>query len=427
MKTLIICCIFSGFISTTQALTIKEAVKNSLENNKQILAQYKQVDIARERIAESKSSYYPRLSIGADYTYYDKNRDIFLPDGDSALMGLKNNYLFDFTVNQLLFDWGKRSNQVKLKRNNYLIELEKLRNLENQIIFNIKEYFYRIDYLKNNIYAHKFSLETAKEDLKVAKLKYKDGKISEYEVLRAEVEVVNSKPTLVWLENALKIAYRELEILIGTTFESTSINSDLDYKFPEITEDTILKKALQYNSSIQLIDLEKKTLQYRLKIESTSNKPKIEGFYSFEYLNPLTNVDEWDEINVVGVKASIPFFDGFKTSSRKRQNTLSLEKNTIEKEDLEDTVAKQVEEAYLDFTQAKILVEAQNANVKLAQSGLKIAKIRFKDGLSIQVELLDAKNALLHAQVSLNHSKYKCALSYFKLQFLTGELAREEI
>ena len=141
LKSLIICCIFSGFISTTQALTIKEAVKISLENNKQILSQHKQVDIAREGITESKSSYYPRLSIGADYTYYDKNRDVFIPDGDAILIGLKNNYLLDFTINQLLLDWGKRSNQVKLKRNNYFIELENLWNLENEIIFNIKEYF----------------------------------------------------------------------------------------------------------------------------------------------------------------------------------------------------------------------------------------------------------------------------------------------
>lgn len=402
------------------ALTLDEAINLALENNKQILAQKKQVEIIRQNVREAQSSFYPQLSIDGGYTYFDKTQDITLPTGNRVETSFNNNYSAALSINQLIFDWGKTPNLVGRSKSNLIIEEERLRYLENQTIFNIKEVFYQIVYLSKGIEAHKESLNAAEENLRISKEKNIQGTLSKYETVRAEVQVENIKPNIIWAENELSNALKDLETIIGIEIKNEEVEKELPFNFKEVQKDEMFELAKSYNSILKQLDLEKEVIKKQRRIDSSLNKPKLYGFYSYSFLNPFGPADEWERVQAAGVKVSFPFFDGFKTSSLVSKDRLSLDKNAIMKEDAGENIEKEMEKAYLDFVQARQLAKAQEASIKQARLGLEIARTRFKEGLSTQVELLDAQSARLAAETNLNTARYKLAKSYFLMQFLSG-------
>jgi len=402
-------------------LSLQEAIDLARKNNKNILEQKKQVEIVTQGIAEAKSGYLPQLSLGGNYTYYDKERKIYVPALDAYVRtGFHNEYLAEFQADQLIFDWGKTINNINKIGNQVAAELERLRELENQLVYDIREIFYRILYLKKNIAAYNKSLKAAQENLRISKEKNKHGRLSEYEVLRAKVEVDNLGPNIVWADNQLKVALKDLEIYLGGNFDTNEIGRQLTFSFGDITKEQVREKALAYNSGLLLLDLEGNDINYQLKIAAASNKPQVHGFYNYSYLNPFDAIAEWDNLSSAGIEFSFPFFDGFRTSHLVNKSKIGLEKNAIVLADQKHVLERNIEEAYLDFIQAGQLVSSQRTSIERAELGLEIAQTRFREGLSTQLELLDAQSALLDAQVNINYAEYKLAKSFYQLEYLSG-------
>ncbi|MFH1260004.1 MAG: TolC family protein [Elusimicrobiota bacterium] len=425
-KILLIQRVFFSFLllflsnNPLSALTIDEAIALSRQNNKQILQQKKQIAIAGQGVKEAKSYSWPQLSLNANYTYYDKEQRINLPGRGSIQMGFHNNYLAGVGVNQLIYDWGKTLNAVDKTRNIVKIEEEKLRYLENQLIFNLKEIFYRLVYLRKNVAVYKESWQTAEENLRSAKEKYRRGKLSRYETVRAGVEAENLKPNILWAENELKMAWADLELLLGTKVNDRLSPEDLPFNFPDEGKEKNLQEALAYNTSLKLLELERAGMANQLKMDAALNKPAVSAFLNYNYLNPFENQEKWENLSSIGVKINFPLFDGLRTAALVEKNRLILEKNVLQKEDTEENIAREVEKAWLDFTQTKQLIVSQEANIQAAELGLQIARTRFQEGLSTQIELLDAQTALQNAQANLHYTRYKTARSYFLLKFLAG-------
>lgn len=417
-KLILIALILSLYPVGVHALNLEEAIDIALKKNRQIEAQIKGIEAAKYGMKASKSPYYPQLSINAGYTYFDPEKVITIPGGGSVQMGFHNNYTIGAGLNQVIFDWGRTPGLVGQKKAALDMESEKLRSLKNSVIFGVREVFYRINYLKENIENFKEALKTSLENFRVSKMKFDKGQASRYQMLRAEVEMENIKPNIISAENSLAVAYKDLAILIGG--DAQTITGDLLFDFPLVDKKEALNKAVSDNTDMRVLELQMRSLKKQLTIDNSYNKPQLSGFASYDYQNPFNNETKWDGILSAGVKLTFPFFDGLKTYSMKKADKFSIEKIEVQQKDLEDNLAKEIERLYLDYIQAKELIVSQEANIREAKLGLDIARTRYNEGVSTQVELLDAQNALLRAKVNLNMARYDLARSFYMLQMVQG-------
>jgi len=75
-----------------------------------------------------------------------------------------------------------------------------------------------------------------------------------------------------------------------------------------------------------------------------------------------------------------------------------------------NTIRLEVTEALNNYQEARELIESQEKNVEQARESLTIAEVRYKQGISTQLEVMDSRTALTSAR-----SQYATALHNFSL------------
>lgn len=88
--------------------------------------------------------------------------------------------------------------------------------------------------------------------------------------------------------------------------------------------------------------------------------------------------------------------------------------------DLERLVELDVTQAHISIQDAMAKMESERGNVTLAQEGLRLAELRFQEGVGTQSEILDAELALTNAQSSLFQALREYAVANAALERATG-------
>lgn len=93
----------------------------------------------------------------------------------------------------------------------------------------------------------------------------------------------------------------------------------------------------------------------------------------------------------VGVSVTVPVFDRFLTRSQVRQAHLAAENERIVREDLEQDIAVQVRQAFLDYRNAQKRLDVTARQLAAAEAALAAEEDRYELGVSTLVELAQAR------------------------------------
>jgi len=93
LLSVVLCLIFLSGEGRTDVLTLDEAVRVALANNRQILIAKEKIEEARQRIEEAKAGYLPTINLSGTYTRLSETPSMSVPDYGSIEMGKADNYL----------------------------------------------------------------------------------------------------------------------------------------------------------------------------------------------------------------------------------------------------------------------------------------------------------------------------------------------
>jgi outer membrane protein TolC len=130
--------------------------------------------------------------------------------------------------------------------------------------------------------------------------------------------------------------------------------------------------------------------------------------------------DQWNNTWSVTLALSVPIFDGLATRSRVKQAKSTANQIQIGKEQLLNGIGLEVRAAYLSFVEAKDLLNVQGETVQQAEESLRIANLRYKNGLITNVELTDTELALTQAQTNYSNALNDYIIAIAKLEKATA-------
>ena len=116
----------------------------------------------------------------------------------------------------------------------------------------------------------------------------------------------------------------------------------------------------------------------------------------------------------------IHFFTGFETSGKIRQAKVDYTQSKLANSQLIRQVRLEVRNAQGRVEEARKRVEALGETVGQAERGVEIAQVRFKNGIGIQLELLDAQVALITARVNRITALHDLAVAASDLRRAVG-------
>lgn len=409
-------------------LGLAQSARIALQSSKKLKAALKERERARGTVLEGYDVVLPELKLQTDYT---RLRDVpsFSGGGGTLKVGDKDNYSYGLTLRQPLFS-GAIGPTVRGSRIYSQLVEQSVATTRQQVIYGTRHAYYDVLLAKNLLDVAEMSVGAARAHLAEAEKRKRQGVASDFDVLRASVELSNEEAKRIRLRNQGRLALAALLREMGVSQQSQIQLADpLRYEKTDADLHVAVRAALRNRHELLQSELAVRLQQQLLKVAKSGWLPNLSLLVTYRRAKPSPlngTQNTWDDQLSAGISLEVPIFDGLRTLGKVRQSKAEFERQKIELSDTEEAILLEVRQAVLSLEDAAELVESQQANLGRAREGLRLAEARYRNEMSTQVEVLDARAALVAAQGLYHQAVYDHTMARLKIEKATGTLDAPE-
>ncbi len=413
-------------------LSIEDAVKLTLAHNKMLQQTLEERNVAEGQLVSSRSAYLPNLGLAAQYQRQElvPSFDIAFPGAppEHVQIGTLNNYSAALTVRQPLYAGGAITAQVQIARLSSLLADQTVRAATQDVVYATETAYY-------NLLVSQHLVDISTEDVRAAKAHLDDvekkragGVASNFDVLRAQVELSNSQVSLIRSKNAINIARANLIKTMGVSQDSDfSLSDEFVFAPIKVPMEEAVKTAFTNRPDLYSKEYQIRQQREQLRIARSRYLPTVSAYFTNTWANPNprifgSSVNEWGQIWQAGVQGAWPIFDGFQREGNIMQQKARLRQAQIGLVDAEETAVTELTQAILSMENAAESVQSQQLNVTRATEGLRLADVGYQQGINTQVEVIDAQSALTTARVNYLQAIYQHVVAKLAVQRAMGTI-----
>ncbi|MCF3649425.1 TolC family protein [Synoicihabitans lomoniglobus] len=396
-------------------LDLRTAIEFAVENNFTIRQARERIREQEGLIVEVKSQVLPNVSLGGSYS-----RDASSLAGPNSS---EQNWQIALQARQLLYSGGgvrAALDAQSIVRETALLDLQAVINDQ---LLQVRTNFYNVLLAREQIDVQEENVKLLEEQLTTARNRFEAGAVSNFDVLRAEVELANAKTPLIRARNTLRTSIDELRYSLG--FDNR--NPDHVDVAPEfIGSLDIVPVSFDFAAAIdaaranrpELVRLSKlvDAREAGIVIAKSDRLPTVHATAGYRVQKSFASdrfqesLDGW----TVGIQSNWAIWDGRATKGRVAQAMSQKEQARLALEDATLGVEVEVRRALSALIEATELADAAGKVVEQADEALRLANARYGAGTATQLELLSAQVALTQArnnQLQANYSYNVAAAS----------------
>ncbi|MDR2969330.1 MAG: TolC family protein [Tannerellaceae bacterium] len=377
------------------------------------------IDEAGQQINESRSNVLPQINASGSFEHSMVLPTTMLPGeliGESGTqipvqMGSKNELGFGLTIEQIIFS-PTLFTGIKIARNKQ--ELQRLRAAmtKEEIIFDVSNAFY--DILGSMQELDNINYMIAKQDslYLLTEKRVEENVTREVDLNRIKVNLTNLQARGKNMRNTISQQKRYLQILIGIPVEDAFEVDDSEIKSIGISE---LRDYSQSHNRIELDVLNKQREMLELKIRNHKMKylPTLSAIaatgYQFQSDKLNLTREPWYSSAIVGVRLTIPIFDGLGKRSRVKQKQIQLQSLDWDIRETRQTLSVDYLNAKNQLEIINELVQVQSGNLQLAEKVYTQTMALYSEGLADITDLLETETSLHEVKIgySIELIRYK--------------------
>ncbi|MCI0406436.1 MAG: TolC family protein, partial [candidate division Zixibacteria bacterium] len=411
------------------ALTLEECIRQALAQNRLLLVGKSRVEAQRSRAGQARSAFYPTLGLSATYTRLGNAPGAVIPamppliPGEREIViGFKDNYLARLSLNAPLFTWGKIAQPYRIEKERVTAESLQLAQSEEEIKLATTELFWSALALEKNLEVRKKSAESLERHLKTVENKLTFGQASNFEKLRAQVELTNARVPITETEAQLKTLYDRLQnLLVLPVGDTLTLSGELEFTPLEKALSEVVEKAKSNRPELKSLAVEKQLLARAQSLAAVENRPSLSLFSNVEYKNPFNARQVWKLDWNAGAGITFLLFSGF--HSRYKVEELEYQKKVLDLtiKETEAQIEQEVRQAFYELDVAAENSAALKENIALAEKALEIAKVQYEAGVITNLEELDAELSTLSAQTAYFSAVSNYLIAKARLEKAAGQ------
>jgi outer membrane protein len=427
--------LFTGRMATAQDfLTVNDAIGSALKSNYDI--EILKLDSTSYAIDNhyANGAFLPQVNGSASRVFNNNNQNQKLADGtmkDRA--GIKsNNLAASVYLNWTLFD-GLRmfATKAKLEEFQRLGEIAVKQQVVTTVAAVINNY-YNIVRQKQQLKAIEEQMSINDERVKLADKKFSVGLGAKPELLQAKVDL-NAQRAAQLIEQTLIVQLKQdLNQLMGlATTKSYEVadsipfdsNLDLGTLRNEIERSNPTLLLAKKNIDISKLQLKENiALQYPvLSFNSAYNLSRLNNSEVINTFTPLFNQNKGFNY---GLSISVPILNNFSTRRLISQSKLNISLRQVSYSSQLSQIDVALNNAFKNYELYKKLLTLEEENILLAKENVIIALERYKQGISINLELRQAQISLEEGYDRLIAARYNTKVAETELLRLHGNILR---
>ncbi|OOV20385.1 TolC family protein [Flavobacterium sp. LM4] len=432
-KTLTFTLIFLGYLGYSQS-KLDAYIAAGLKNNEVIKQHNFDINKSMYALKEAHALFYPTVSLNGTYTKAEGGRTIDIPIGDmlnpvySTLNQITNSNAFPALENQSVLINPDNFYDAKIHTTMPLLNFEIIYNkriktqqaslqkteleiYQRELVKEIKIAYYKYLQSVEGVKIYEDALALVKENQRVNQSLFKNDKINRTAVLRSDNEVKRIQANLETAIQNSKNAQSYFNFLLNQKLD-TAIETDQNETLPAeaISENTQSREELQKLTTVKELNdnVSKLTQSYWF--------PKVNGFADFGIQDFDFEADKQSRYYFAGVGLEWNIFSGNKNKFKLKQAEEDSKKISSQIDNVKQQLLLQFQ---VSQNNLKSALEEYYADKSQKESAKKynedITKL-YKEGQAIYIELLDAQNQWVNAQLNTNIALYNSWIAYAELE-----------
>ncbi|MBR1770387.1 MAG: TolC family protein [Bacteroidales bacterium] len=415
-------------------LDLQTALRIAKDKNPTI--QIAQMEIQRVDYSKKEvlANLLPNLSATGQYTNNVMKSVMFMPASMSAAfggksymeIGYKNSFSGTVSAGMPLVNFALWE-QLKSKQTEMDLILEQVRSSKIDMTKQVKDAYFNVLFAKASLVVLEQSIDNAKETLKTVETSYNNGLASEYDYLRAQVQVNNLNPTYLSAKNGVELAELQLKMLLSIPMEQQiNISETLnDYENSvSLLSSFENQKLLEGNSTLRQLDLNIESLKHTLKMTKMQHLPSLSAFGQYAYQTQAEDFKfqdyKWVSSAAVGLSLSVPIFSGNSVLNQTKQVQIALKELELQRSYVSEGQDLQVTAALDNMRTANEQLLVNKEAIAQAERGYDIAKVRYNTGTGTILELNDSELALTQSRLNYQQSLYNYLSAQAQLEQVLG-------
>ncbi len=393
-------------------------VNTALAENKDLLIAISRIEEARSFLVFTEADIYPRFDLEGGANRGNFNGGIISSDPDEPI----NSAFISPVVNWEIDFWGKFRRANESARAQLLATKYAKTTIQISLISEVVgAYFMLLDF-KERLRVSEQTLESRDESLEIMQKRFDKGVIPEIDLNQAQVQreiaaaaVPANKRLIANTENAISILLGRFPQEVKTDLDlynqtippnvPTGLPSSLLERRPDILQALYLIQA--QNALIGVAVAERfPALSLSGAVGAATNdaaQMTIDGFV-------------WS----VGAGLAGPIFNFGQDKSRVEIEKDRTEQALYSYQNVVLNAFREVSDALVDITTYREQIGALKSQVKAAENANRLSKMRYDQGFSSYLEVLDSERAQFSAQLDLSQATQEYYNSYVRLYKALG-------
>ena len=417
---------------TKLELTLEDCIKIGIDSNKVLKVDKSKLEFAEQKLKEVNTLFYPTLKFLGTYSRFSPIDPFVLGGGFVISPSILDNYTTKLMLNSPIFTGNRISGTSELNEYNIKAAKEDYNKDLAQLKYDIKNGFWNyykakqlqksIDDNIKQVEAHLFDVQNLMNN----------GLATLNDVLKVKVQLSNVRLMKLDADNNIEIAMIGLANTMGISL-NTQIELKVEsgkwgevgqfYQIPSL--DVLVQTATLNRSEVKALQMRIKAAEASITVVKSGWYPQISVGANLTYANPnpriFPTVEKFNTTWDVSLQLSYDIWNWKVTSYQTAQAEIVLDQNKIMLEQIKDGIVFEVKQVYLSLIKSQEKVKLAFETVKQAEENLRVTYDKFKMGLAINSDVVDAEYTLLNANITYVTSFVDYEVLYAKLQRSTEQ------
>lgn len=404
------------------------AVSIALEKNFDLILESYQVVLAENDNTMGNAGMLPTIDLSGEARQSIQNTEqqFFSGDTQSRTAAKTTNYNAGVNMAWTLFDGLKmfatkeRLEEIQ-KTNKYAFRAQ----VQN-VLSDVMKAFYNTALEQERLALLQSTLALSEERVGISKEKYEVGKASKLEYLQAQVDYNTDQSALVRQQEVIARSKLALLQLLGL---DTSDSLSLQYNYelngllalPELEE-----TALQQNPDLQYLQSQREVAMLTTRERERELYPSLDFNLGYNYSNLKAEAGflQSNRTNGVnyGLSATMTLFDGLNQQRVIQNSKIQSEYAMTAFEQAKMQLLTAIRSGFLTLKNSLTLVALEEQNLEVAKENVEIALERYRIGKSNPLEIREAQNNAVNAQIRHLEALNSAKIAEIELKRLSGQI-----
>jgi outer membrane protein len=418
---------------SVKRLTVKEAIDLGVANSKQLIVSKAKVKEAQAKVQQAQDKVIPEVGVSGTYLHLNTPTVSMANEAtgnggssDSPLAALSN--IHDVALVQVSASWpvfnGFRTRNTKVM-NAYLEQAAQYdaQTTRSNVALTTAKAIYQYYELLETRTTIEENLKHEQQRVTEFKNQEEQNLLARNDRLKAELQASNVELALTDVNNSVKLAEYSLTILLGLPEETTlELDTTGMFELAALTTwNEYLQTGLENRTELKSAAVQLKAGESGYKIAKANRLPTVA--LTAGYVNAfIPNVVNVTNALNGGVSLKYSITGALHASHGMQEAKSRVEQAEASRQLTADQVKVDIRGKYLNCQKSLEKLAITKKAIDQAEENYQISQNKYKNGLLILSDYLEADVALLQARINYATARAESMIAYYELQNSIGTL-----